>query len=78
MRVMSLLISGLLWWLGSVAWGQATTSPPGSGTRPVAPAEWCELPGTGEVPFAPADSEQQVPEHFRLETHRFPFETELL
>ena len=90
MRAMSLLTFGGLWLLGSVAWGQATTTPPASGaqagkaspaatiSRPVAPAEWCELPDTGEVPFAPAENELQVPEHFRLESHRFAFETEVL
>ncbi|MFN9270293.1 MAG: alpha/beta hydrolase family protein [Planctomycetaceae bacterium] len=90
MRAMSLLTFGGLWLLGSVAWGQATTTPPASGaqatkaspaatiTRPVALAEWCELPDTGEVPFAPAENELQVPEHFRLESHRFEFETKVL
>lgn len=75
----SLLTTGMVWLLAAVAWGQPPLSPSQStAARVVAPAEWCELPGEGEVPFAPADNEQQVPEHFRLEPHRFSFETKLL
>src|SRR6266446_1489605 len=45
---------------------------------PKTEVEFAEVPARGMVRFEPAQTEEQVPEHFRLAAHEFEFQSRLV